>query len=113
MRLRHLLSLSLVAVALLTSVAVAQRSFSNNGDQPKINGVPPSVTSFGFGGHPGFGGVPASVTSPNFGSNFGAMPRNNWRPARIGMEEGQRQHRNHEGANNFNGPYYVPYAYPV
>jgi hypothetical protein len=111
MRLRHLLSLSCVAVvfALLSSAAVAQRSFSNSGDQPKINGVPASVTSFGFGGHQSFGGVPASVTS----LNFGAIPRNNWRPARIGMDEG-RQHRNHESPNSFNGPaYYVPYAYPV
>ncbi len=112
MRLRHLLSVSLLclAAALFASAAFAQRSFSNPGDQPKINGVPPSVTSFGFGGHPGFGGVPASVTS----LNFGTAPRNNWRPARIGMDEGQPQDRNHEQRNPFNGPtYYVPYAYPI
>jgi hypothetical protein len=35
--------------------------------QVKINGVPASVTSFGFGGNPGPQGVPASVTSLGFG----------------------------------------------
>jgi hypothetical protein len=35
--------------------------------QAQVNGVPPSVTSFGFGGQPGWKGVPPSVTSFGFG----------------------------------------------
>ena len=53
MRSRHLLFLfGFVILALFVSTAVAQNNFPG-GNQFKINGVPPSVTSFGFGGHPG------------------------------------------------------------
>lgn len=42
--------------------------FGANGFSTAIHGVPPSVTSFGFGGSPGFHGIPPSVTSLGFGS---------------------------------------------
>src|SRR5712692_9509319 len=63
---------ALVAIAAFTvSVsAVAQgNGMNSNGFSTTIHGVPPSVTSFGFGGSPGFHGVPASVTSLNFGNS--------------------------------------------
>jgi hypothetical protein len=44
------------AVSLAGIVAVAAGA--------QVNGTPPSVTSYGFGGNPGFHGVPPSVTSP-------------------------------------------------
>ena len=52
-----------VASALLAVQAAAQGvGFNSNGFGATIHGVPPSVTSFGFGGTPGFHGVPPSVT---------------------------------------------------
>ncbi len=109
MRSRYLLFLcSFMVFVLLASTAVAQTGLSNN-NQFKINGVPPSVTSFGFGGHPGFFGVPPSVTSPNFGviPNTGAWhyPHGDF---------GHRQHHRNSGFANpyYGGTYYVPYVYP-
>lgn len=110
MRSRHLLFLcGFVVLALLASTAGAQNNFSN-GTQFKINGVPPSVTSFGFGGHPGFFGVPPSVTSINFGvvPNTGAFHH-----PRGGFGHGFRHHN--PGLVNpfYGGTYYVSYAYPA
>jgi hypothetical protein len=77
-----------------------------------IHGTPPSVTSFGFGGHPGFHGVAPSVTSLNFGrtQNFG---RASFRGTRSGFRsgfDGRRRHRRSEFFP-FYGGYYAPYAY--
>jgi hypothetical protein len=53
---------------LVVTPAVAQMTTLGGSDGVTNNGVPPSVTSFGFGGSPGFHGVPSSVTSLNFGN---------------------------------------------
>ncbi len=96
-----------VASALLAVQAAAQGAgFNSNGFGATIHGVPPSVTSFGFGGSPGFHGIPPSVTSLNFGRS----------PIRVnpgGFGFGH-QHRN----SGFISPFFgnavaVPYAYPV
>jgi len=109
MRSRHLLFLcGFVVLALLVSTAVAQNNLPG-GHQFKINGVPPSVTSFGFGGHPGFFGVPPSVTSPN----FGVVPNPGvWHHPHG--EFGHGQHHRNSGFVNpyYGGTYYVPYVYP-
>jgi hypothetical protein len=96
---------------LLSTTALAQMNgFSNrNFGGATIHGVPPSVTSFGFGGTPGFHGVPPSVTSLNFGnvpfhasrSGFGFRPG----PVRF-------RHHHHRGEFSpfFGGGYYIPYA---
>jgi hypothetical protein len=64
-------AVSLVSILFILP-AQAQGHFGSHGFGPTIHGVPPSVTSFGFGGSPGFHGVPPSVTSLNFGNtNFG------------------------------------------
>lgn len=68
-----------------------------------VHGVPPSVTSQGFGGHGNAPrGLPPSVTSQGFGqspSHFGGT--------RYG---GNRHHRS--SGYGYGGAYYVPYAYP-
>lgn len=75
--------------------------------QAQINGVPPSVTSYGFGGHPGFNGPPASVTS--LGPR-GLAPR----PGPVGMHQPPFRptpdHHHHHQVNTY--PYFIPY-YPV
>jgi hypothetical protein len=77
------------------------------GAQAQSNGVPPSVTSYGFGGHPGFNGPPASVTS--LGHNTGTP-----RPGPVGIHQPpmrpapERHHHN----QNYAYPYFIPY-YPV
>ncbi len=85
--------------------------------QVKINGVPASVTSFGFGGHPGPQGVPASVTSLGFGQvrHFSPFfnepnccinplfPRN---PGRRFFDGGH--HRFRGGLPIYLTPYYYP-----
>ena len=87
-----------LSFALFTLPAVAQMSSHD----PALHGIPPSVTSFGFGGHPGFHGVPPSVTSLNFGRV----------PVRRPPIAVHRRHRR-EFANPFlGGVYYVPYAVP-
>ena len=74
-----------------------------NSHGPAIHGVPPSVTSFGFGGHPGFRGVPPSVSSLNFGST----------PAQIHRPFLNRRHHRPGFLNPFyGGIYYAPYAIP-
>lgn len=110
MRSRHLLFLcASVVLMLLVSAAVAQNNFPT-GNQFKINGVPPSVTSFGFGGHPGFFGVPPSVTS----INFGVVPNTGgFRHPHNGFGHGFH-HRNPGFMSPlYGGTYYVPYAYPM
>jgi len=121
MRTRIFQKIAFFALALITvfSVSVSSAAQGNgmhsNGFGATIHGVPPSVTSFGFGGRPGFHGVPASVTSLNFGNS----------PLRInhgfhqgpffqGPFFGPHRHRN----PGFVTPFYgnvvaVPYAYPV
>ena len=64
-------SLAIGSVYLLLAVSAAAQApgFTTSGfGTTAIHGVPPSVTSFGFGGQPGFHGVPPSVTSLNFGN---------------------------------------------
>ena len=72
----------------------------------QVNGVPPSVTSFGFGGHHDFGGVPPSVTSlgPN---GFGPMRG----PRRI-EQPPFRPAPDHRRNRMDVYPYFIPY-YPV
>jgi hypothetical protein len=108
MRSRHLPFLFSAVLAVVT-VARTASAQTNTWNGNKINGVPASVTSFGFGGRPGFHGVPASVTSLNFGQvpNAGAFHH----PHAFG--DG-RHHRTQGLVNPFYGStYYVPYAYPV
>jgi len=110
MRSRHLLFLcGFVVLAQFVSTAAAQNNFPN-GNPFKTNGVPPSVTSFGFGGHPGFFGVPPSVTS----INFGLVPNTvAFQHRRDGFGHGFH-HRDQSFASPFyGGTYYVPYAYPA
>ncbi len=106
------LTLTVIGVFGVSLSAAAQgNNFHSNGlNSTTLHGNPPSVTSFGFGGHPGFHGVPASVTSPNFGNV----------PFQFHREFHQRPifspHRHRD--NGFGGPFYsnaiaVPYAYPV
>jgi hypothetical protein len=97
------------AFFLTTSAAAQMNGFSTtNFGGATIHGVPPSVTSFGFGGTPGFHGVPPSVTSLNFGS----LP---FHPSRSGgfVAGPFRTHRRHHRGFSplFYGGYYVPYAY--
>jgi hypothetical protein len=79
----------------------------------QANGVPPSVTSFGFGGHPGFNGVPPSVTS--LGPR-GAVPPHPVHPRPFQPQSGgQRSHHHHHDGNTgsvYYVPYYIPY-YPM
>jgi hypothetical protein len=100
------LAACVVSTLLATSAAAQGVGFSSNGFGTAIHGVPPSVTSFGFGGSPGFHGVPASVTSLGFGSS----------PFRINQGPFLFGHHHH-GPFLFNpffgGVVTVPYAYPV
>jgi hypothetical protein len=107
MRLLYLVRLSLSLALFLASLlpaAVAQTGFGSNSFGPTIHGVPPSVTSFGFGGSPGFHGVAPSVTS----LNFGRTPFRSPRPIPFGF-----RHRRNPGFLNpfFGGVVAVPYGY--
>ena len=114
MRTRSFQKIVFPALAVIATFAVSaaaqQNGLDSNGFNTTIHGVPPSVTSFGFGGQPGFHGVPASVTSQNFGNS----------PVRInhGIHQGPffTQHRHRKPG--FVSPFFgnivaVPYAYPV
>jgi hypothetical protein len=96
-----------VQVLAITGFFVAFSSaqkFGSRGSDPTIHGVPPSVTSFGFGGQPGFHGVPPSVTSPNFGN-----VQSGTRPGRFGFGGDQRPRHDRRGA--FVSPFYGGYYY--
>jgi hypothetical protein len=97
-------AVGLVSILLILP-AQAKGHFGAHGFGPTIHGVPPSVTSFGFGGSPGFHGVPPSVTSLNFGStNFG-----NRGPLRVHS----RDHRRN-GFNPLAGDIVAyPFGYPM
>jgi len=97
-------------VLALPAVAQAPGVTLNGFATTAIHGVPPSVTSFGFGGQPGFHGVPPSVTSLNFGN---APFRFQQHPVFSG-----NRHRNGFGNQRLGNPFYgnvvaMPYAYPV
>ncbi len=98
--------LSVASALLLVQAAAQGVGFNSSGFGATIHGVPPSVTSFGFGGSPGFHGVPPSVTSLNFGRS----------PIRVnpgGFGFGHH-HRNGGLISPFFGDIVaVPYAYPV
>jgi hypothetical protein len=100
----------------------------------QIHGVPPSVTSFGFGGSNNPApGIPASVTSlgangygdgpfvfggnccfgPNFGLNFGPNLGPNFAPAHPPLFDRRREHHHHEFPVGTMMPVYVPYPVPV
>lgn len=98
-----------VACSLLTFPALAQTNFRGPGSV--FHGVPPSVTSFGFGGHPGFHGVPPSVTSLGFGSN-GFHLHNGFGVPVLVRHSGFRRNRGFAFPGFFGGGYYLPYAYP-
>src|SRR6266536_4870794 len=105
MRLVYFRRLSLaVLLASLVATAVAQSHFGSHASGPTVHGVPPSVTSFGFGGSPGFHGVAPSVTS----LNFGRTPFRNPRPIPFGF-----RHRRNPGFVNpfFGGVVAAPYGY--
>jgi len=105
MRSRHIFFISAVFAGITLTLTASAQTNTWNGN--KINGVPASVTSFGFGGSPGFHGVPASVTS----LNFGRVPNPGTFRHPHGFVGGR--HHNH-GVNPFYGStYYAPYAYPL
>ena len=98
-----------VACSLFAFPALAQTNFHGQGSV--FHGVPPSVTSFGFGGHAGFHGVPPSVTSLGFGSNGFHLHNGFGVPVVVG-HPGFRHHRGVAYPGYFGGGYYLPYAYP-
>ena len=104
---RFALSLTVLGAWATTGPSAAAQGNATNwpGSGTVLHGVPPSVTSFGFGGQRGFHGVPPSVTSPNFGSSSFHF---NQGPVFF-------QHRNRLGhRGRFLGDVVaVPYAYPV
>ena len=86
--------------------------------QIKINGVPASVTSLGFGGNPGPQGVPASVTSLGFGQVRHFSPFFNEPNCCINPLFPRHPKRRFfdGGRNRFRGGlpiYSTPYYYPV
>jgi len=99
-----------VGCSLFALPALAQANFQGPGSV--FHGVPPSVTSFGFGGQPGFHGVPASVTSLGFGSTGFHLHHGFGVPVVVGHSG--FHHRRHGFAfpGFFGGGYYIPYAYP-
>ena len=95
----------------------------------QVNGVPPCVTCFGFGGHQGFNGVPPSVTSYNFGGRPGfhgtapsvtSLGPNGWSINPPGVHQrGQHppERRTEHRSDHHHGevvayPYFIPY-YPA
>lgn len=91
------LSFAVVVFALLVPSVLAQ-----------ANGVPPSVTSFGFGGHSGFNGVPPSVTS--LGPQGAGVPHRGPHQPQFTSNPGHNHHRGND--NSHYVPYYVPYYIP-
>ncbi|MGC2198448.1 MAG: hypothetical protein WA628_27500 [Terriglobales bacterium] len=89
-------------------LAVLLAAFFTLSASAQANGVPPSVTSFGFGGHPGFNGPPPSVNSLGPRGVVPARGSFHQPPFRPGMHHHQQQGY----AYPYYVPYYVPY-YPV
>ncbi len=89
-------------------LAVMLISFFTCSASAQANGVPPSVTSFGFGGHFGFNGPPPSVTSP--GSQGPAAPHFFHQPQFRPEQPGTHHHHNQNQGYAY--PYYVPYYIP-
>ncbi|MGA7559473.1 MAG: hypothetical protein WCF61_06520 [Terriglobales bacterium] len=85
--------------------------------QAQINGVPPSVTSMGFGGRP-INGIPPSVTSIGFGNNWSVWESccaNLFSPANPNPPQTTgRHHRRHRDDGSLvvgvMEPAYIPYA---
>jgi hypothetical protein len=85
--------------------------------QAQINGVPPSVTSMGFGGRP-INGIPPSVTSIGFGNNWstwGSCCASFFAPASPNPRQtSSHHHRRHRGDGSLvvgvMEPAYIPYA---
>jgi hypothetical protein len=71
----------------------------------QVNGPPPSVTSYGFGGNPGFHGVPPSVTSPSFKTFGPAFAHGQFVQAPL-PPPGRHHH------HIYVYPYFIPY-YPA
>jgi hypothetical protein len=94
-------------------LAVLLVAFFTLSASAQANGAPPSVTSFGFGGHPGFNGPPPSVTS--LGPR-GVTPPGLHQPHFPGQGAHQPGIHHHQGRDNrgyvypFYVPYYVPYS---
>ncbi len=106
----NLVAFTLVAAFTVPVPAQSQRSnWSGNTPHMTTHGNPPSVTSFGFGGHPGFHGLPPSVTSPNFnGTPFHFQQPFHQRPIFV-----PHRHRDRGFNPFFSNVIAVPYAYPV
>lgn len=105
-------NLALLAAALsgLTCIQASAQFTAGKPTGSPFHGVPPSVTSFNFGGQPGFHGVPASVTSLGFG-NPGFRLNQPFRSNR-----GFGGHRRSFGFSRspfFSDIVAVPYAYPM
>jgi len=85
--------------------------------QAQMNGVPPSVTSIGFGGR-FINGVPPSVTSIGFGNNwsvFGSCCANFFVPANPNPAPISGHHHDKDRGSFAVGvlePAYIPYAIP-
>jgi len=110
MRTGKLTLLAAVTVVLSGLLAEAQITTGKNNFGSPFHGVPPSVTSFNFGGQPGFHGVPASVTSLGFGNPGFHLNQ----PFRGNRGFGFRHQRNFGRSRPFFGDIVaVPYAYPM
>jgi len=102
------LALIAVPAVFLTSALAQGNGFSTQTfGGATIHGTPPSVTSFGFGGHPGFHGTPTSVTSLNFGN--APLHSTHFGFRHEPLE--RRHHRRREFITPFVGGYYLPYGY--
>lgn len=122
MRTRTFQTITLVVLAAIAAFTVPVSAWSqgnNWGNTPHLNphGNPPSVTSFGFGGHPGFHGLSPSVTSPNFNGTpfnfFNNTPFNFQRPFHQRPIFVPHRHRDRGFNPFFSNVIAVPYAYPV
>src|SRR5215472_490097 len=93
-------------VVLVVSLAVSAQAQTGPGT---ANGVPPSVTSFGFGGHAGPNGPPASVTTSGWERFPRPIP-----PVHFHQPvQDPGHHRHHQNQLTYNYyPYYIPY-FPV
>ena len=103
-------ALTLILVAAVVPSTAQVNGRNSVGFGTAIHGVPPSVTSFNYGGQPGFHGVPGSVTSLGFGSSGFQLNR----PFRTNPSFGFHHRRNSRFASPLFGDIVaVPYAYPM